>query len=151
MMKPIPTIGLVESSSYLAIAAPSERKTPRMNTLRLLFILLAFMLYASFHSLLASLWAKGKARARLGLLSDRTYRLSYNLIAGITFIPVLAVMALFPGDTLYRLRWPWTVLTMLLQILGAIILMVGILQTDIWHFLGLRRLAVDLVPTGNDH
>jgi hypothetical protein len=60
-------------------------------------------------------------------------------------------MALFPGDTLYRLRWPWTVLTMLLQILGAIILMVGILQTDIWHFLGLRRLAVDLVPTGNDH
>ena len=108
----------------------------------------AFALYAIVHSLLASLWAKGKSRVILGTLSDRWYRFAYNVLGGITFIPVLAVMALYPGDTLYRIPWPCFLLTTILQLTGAAIILVGLLQTDLWHFLGLRQI-VEPGPTGD--
>ena len=101
---------------------------------------LAFVVYAIVHSLLASLWAKQKARLSLGDRGNRIYRLAYNLFSGITFIPVLAVPAAFPGDTLYRLAIPWLVISTALQLLGALIILVGMLQTDIWHFIGIRQL-----------
>jgi protein-S-isoprenylcysteine O-methyltransferase Ste14 len=99
----------------------------------------SFAVYAILHSILASLWAKDKSRAMLGSFSDRAYRLTYNLLAGITFLPVLAIVAVFPGDTLYRISWPWSLLTTLIQLTGAAIILVGILQTDLWHFVGLRQ------------
>jgi protein-S-isoprenylcysteine O-methyltransferase Ste14 len=102
---------------------------------------LAFALYAILHSLLASLWAKGKSRALLGSLSDRAYRLTYNLFAGISFLPVLWIMAANPGSTLYRISWPWLLLSTVLQLTGAAIILGGMLQTDVWHFLGLRQLT----------
>ncbi len=102
---------------------------------------LAFTLYAILHSVLASLWAKGKSRARLGSLSDRAYRFTYNLVAGISFLPVLWIMAANPGSTLYRISWPWLLLSTVLQLTGAAIILVGMLQTDLWHFLGLRQLT----------
>jgi len=101
----------------------------------------AYVLYAIVHSILASPWAKGKSRVILGSLSDRWYRFAYNLLGGITFVPVLAVMAAFPGDALYRIPWPWLLLTTILQLTGATIILVGMLQTDLWHFLGLRQLV----------
>jgi protein-S-isoprenylcysteine O-methyltransferase Ste14 len=100
-----------------------------------------FTLYAILHSLLASLWAKGRSRALFGNLSDRGYRFAYNLLAGITFIPVLGILAAYPGDTLYRIPMPWVLLTAIMQLVGAAIIMIGMLQTDLWHFLGLRQLT----------
>jgi protein-S-isoprenylcysteine O-methyltransferase Ste14 len=101
----------------------------------------AFALYAILHSILASQWAKGKSRALLGSMSDRVYRLTFNLLGGITFLPVLGVLAAYPGDTLYRIPWPWSLLTTVLQLAGAAIILIGMLQTDLWHFLGLQQLA----------
>lgn len=101
----------------------------------------AFTLYAILHSILASLWAKGKSRALLGALSDRAYRFTYNLFAGISFLPILWVMASNPGSTLYRISWPWLLLSSVFQLAGAAIILAGMLQTDIWHFLGLKQLT----------
>ena len=109
---------------------------------------LAFVVYAIVHSLLASLWAKQKARTSLGDRSDRSYRLVYNLFSGITLIPVLAVPALLPGTTLYHLTGPWLLISTSIQILGALIILVGMLQTDIWHFIGIRQL-LDPSQAGN--
>jgi protein-S-isoprenylcysteine O-methyltransferase Ste14 len=102
---------------------------------------LAFTAYAIVHSLLASLRAKQKVRASLGDRAERSYRFFYNIFSGVTLIPVLAVPMLLPGENIYRFTGPWLVASTLLQLLGALIILVGMLQTDIWHFIGLRQLV----------
>ncbi len=102
----------------------------------------AVLLYGAPHSLLASWWAKRKARQSFGALGARGYRLFYNIVAVITFIPVLAVPAWMPGPTLYSIPWPWLLLTGALQLLAAGAIAIGVLQTDAAHFLGLRQLMV---------
>jgi protein-S-isoprenylcysteine O-methyltransferase Ste14 len=112
-----------------------------MSLVEPLLVFGAFALYAILHSFLASLWAKGKSRALLGSMSDRVYRLTFNLLGGLTFLPVLWVLAAYPGETLYRIRWPWSLLTTVVQLVGSAIILIGMLQTDLWHFLGLRQLT----------
>jgi protein-S-isoprenylcysteine O-methyltransferase Ste14 len=106
----------------------------------ILFTFLAVATYGALHSLLAGLWAKRLAQRSLGSAA-RGYRLAYNAVALGTLLPVLAVPALDPGRELYRLRLPWLALTTAGQVLALITLAVGLLQTDPWHFLGLRQLA----------
>jgi protein-S-isoprenylcysteine O-methyltransferase Ste14 len=106
----------------------------------IIFTLLAVAAYGALHSLLAGLWAKRLAQRSLGSAA-RGYRLAYNAVALITLLPVLAVPALDPGRELYRIRLPWVALTTAGQALALIALAVGLLQTDPWHFLGLRQLA----------
>jgi protein-S-isoprenylcysteine O-methyltransferase Ste14 len=101
----------------------------------------AFVLYAIVHSILASLRIKQKTLQTYGEGAERGYRLAYNILSGITLIPVLAVPMFLPGDTLYRLSGLWLVASTLLQLLGALIILVGMLQTDIWHFIGIRQLT----------
>jgi protein-S-isoprenylcysteine O-methyltransferase Ste14 len=105
-----------------------------------LLTFLAFSAYAIIHSLLASLRAKQEANTRFGTRSEQGYRLVYNLFSSITLIPVLVIPAIFPGETLYRLRGLWIVGSTSLQVLGALVILVGMIQTDIWHFLGIRQL-----------
>ena len=116
---------------------------------------LAVVLYGLLHSLLASPPAKALAHRLLGPISDRSYRLAYNVIAGLTLLPVLGVVAVYPGEVLYRLQSPWLGLALLGQASAVAILLLGVLQTDVWHFLGLRQLmgpadgrAPRLVTTG---
>jgi protein-S-isoprenylcysteine O-methyltransferase Ste14 len=71
---------------------------------------------------------------------DRLYRLLYNLAGGLTFLPVLYLVARYPGQTLYRIDPPWLVLSLAGQALAVVILLLGVLQTDVWRFLGLAQL-----------
>jgi protein-S-isoprenylcysteine O-methyltransferase Ste14 len=102
---------------------------------------LAVAAYAALHSLLASRWAKARARALLGSAADRLYRLIFNLLGIVTFLPVLAILALEPGRRLYAVPWPWSALFLAGQAAAAALIAVGIWQTDAWHFLGLRQLV----------
>jgi methanethiol S-methyltransferase len=111
--------------------------------------------YGLVHSLLASLPIKAWVRRLLGPAADRYYRLVYNGIAALTFLPVLALAAALPGKTLYRLHLPWTLLALGLQIFALCVLAVGVLQTGAVSFLGLRQVlgppeasAPRLVVTG---
>jgi protein-S-isoprenylcysteine O-methyltransferase Ste14 len=96
--------------------------------------------YGALHSLMASPWAKRRVRQAIGSTSDRFYRLFFNVVGGLTFLPVLAVVAINPGPLIYRIPWPWSVLTVIGQAGAVLLLVAGLLQTDVWHFLGLRQL-----------
>lgn len=102
--------------------------------------LFAVAVYGALHSLMASHGAKHAVRRMFGAGAGRWYRLIFNFLGGLLFIPVLAVVALDPGMIIYRLDPPWLVMTVLIQVLALIVLGIGLIQTDAMHFLGLRQL-----------
>jgi protein-S-isoprenylcysteine O-methyltransferase Ste14 len=102
---------------------------------------IAVAAYAALHSLLASRWAKARSRVLLGSGADRVYRLIFNVLGVLTFLPVLVILALEPGRRLYAVAWPWSALFLAGQAAAAAVVVIGIWQTDAWHFLGLRQLV----------
>jgi len=109
--------------------------------LSFLFVLLAMALYGAVHSLLASARAKAHARQWFGPAADRWYRLVYNLIGGVSFLPVLWLVAKLPDQPLYAIPWPWTLLTSAGQLIGVLVILLGVWQTGAGRFLGLRQLT----------
>lgn len=105
-----------------------------------LFTLLAVAIYGGIHSLLASFRAKRMAQRALGPGAARAYRLLYNALAAVTFLPVLAVPASEPGTLIYSIGWPWILLTAFIQLAAAVTVFIGIMQTGAMSFLGLRQL-----------
>ena len=102
-------------------------------------ILLAVFFYSVFHSLLASLWVKARARAWFGPETERWYRLAYNAIAVVSLVPVLALPALLPDRNLYAIPFPWALINLVIQGLAGLALVVGLWQTGLWTFLGIRQ------------
>lgn len=102
-----------------------------------LVLLLAIALWGCLHSLLAAHSVKERLQARWGTLS-RFYRLFYNMFAVVTFLPVLVLAAILPDRMLYTLSSPWVFLALLGQGAALVMLLVGLLQTNIWEFLGLQ-------------
>jgi protein-S-isoprenylcysteine O-methyltransferase Ste14 len=110
-------------------------------TLAAILTLLAVAAYGALHSALATLWMKARARRWFGPASERVYRLGYNVIGAVTLLPVLAIPAIEPGPTIYRVPSPLSLLFLAGQGAAALVIVIGILQTDAWHFLGLRQLT----------
>jgi protein-S-isoprenylcysteine O-methyltransferase Ste14 len=104
-------------------------------------VLFAVLVYGGVHSFLASLWVKARARHWFGALADRAYRLLYNVIAVVSFLPVLALAGLLPDRTLYSIPFPWILATSVGQLAAIAALLLGLLQTDVWSFLGFRQLV----------
>ena len=102
-------------------------------------ILFAVAVYGLIHSLMASLWAKSRARQWIGPAAERWYRLAYNLFGFISLLPVLALPALLPDARLYSIPSPWRYLTLAGQLLAVVTLAVGLMQTGAWSFLGLQQ------------
>ena len=115
-----------------------------------LVIFLAVAAYGALHSLLASNRAKQAFRRTFGQSIYRFYRIFYNIVGGLTFFPVLVIAALDPGQTLYYLTWPWTLLTYAGQFLAIILLLLGLYQTDSLYFLGFRQVAQPGAPEPSD-
>ncbi|MGD8603759.1 MAG: isoprenylcysteine carboxylmethyltransferase family protein [Anaerolineales bacterium] len=112
-------------------------------------VLLAVMLYGGLHSLTASPAIKSLAARLMGENYDRLYRLLFNIAGGITFLPVLYLVARYPGQTLYSMGMPWLALSLAGQVLAVVILLVGVYQTDAWHFLGLSQLVGNKTTSSN--
>jgi protein-S-isoprenylcysteine O-methyltransferase Ste14 len=106
-----------------------------------LIVTLATILYAVVHSLLATLGAKARARQWFGPFADRWYRLTYNIFAVISFLPILGLLATLPDRTLYIIPSPWLLLSSVGQLVGAVIITLGIWQADAWSFIGLRQIV----------
>jgi hypothetical protein len=70
-------------------------------------------LYAAVHSWLASQRMKDWTRRTLGATTDRWYRLAYNVVGGVTFLPLLVMLAWLPDRVLYTLSSPWLWLALL--------------------------------------
>ena len=104
-------------------------------------ILLAVVIYGLVHSWLASLQAKALAQRAFGIRAARFYRLAYNLFAALTLLPVLALAAALPDQSIYIIPFPWVLVTTAIQLLSALVIVVGIWQTGLWSFIGLGQLA----------
>lgn len=102
---------------------------------------LAVTAYGLLHSLLASTWVKSISQRIWGDQSKRYYRLLYNVLSLVLLLPVLAVPILFPGIVLYEIPCPLAGFFVAGQVLAVLILLVGLMQTDPWHFLGLRQFS----------
>jgi protein-S-isoprenylcysteine O-methyltransferase Ste14 len=108
-----------------------------------LVIIIAIFLWGLVHSLLASFATKERVHRWFGTGSDRWYRLAYNVISILTFLPILGLLAMDPGKTLYTIPTPWSYLALLGQLIAVAAIGVGLLQTGLWSFLGIQQLLVD--------
>ena len=106
----------------------------------MLWLIFSILLWGLLHSLLASLKVKELARRWLGDRAGRFYRLGYNVLAVVSFLPVLVVAALTPDRRLYLASLPWSGLMVLGELLAIAALVVGFRQTDALEFLGLRQI-----------
>ena len=104
------------------------------------WVLLAVAAYGAIHSLLASRRAKRMLEGWLGEGVRRYYRLGFSILAGLTFLPVLALVWLLPDRWIYAVPPPWSALTALLQLAGLAGLVLGVLQTGPTRFLGLDQI-----------
>ena len=109
-------------------------------------ILAAWGIYGLLHSWLASLPVKGWVQRRLGSGVYAWYRLFFNIVGGLTFLPILALVGILPDQPLYRIPFPWNLLAVLVQLAGAAIVATGVLQTGLLAFLGLDGFITGRAP-----
>jgi len=122
----------------MLVAVPS---LPLSSIQAAFLVLVAPAAYTALHSLLASLPAKRSARRLFGPSADRLYRLTYNMVGAVTLLPLLAFAAWQPGQLLYRVPPPFVWFFLGGQAAAIAVIGFGLLQTDVWHFLGIRQLA----------
>jgi len=109
-------------------------------TISFWLIMLAVIAYGLLHSFLASLKTKARTRHWFGPATNRWFHLAYNLIEVLTLLPILLLPILLMDREIYVIRYPWVVLTLILQMLSVVVLIVGLRQTGITSFLDLRQL-----------
>jgi protein-S-isoprenylcysteine O-methyltransferase Ste14 len=104
-----------------------------------IFILLfSLVLWGVVHSFLASHLAKDLFRLKAGGMDF--YRLAYNIFAGLSFLPILYLMATLPNRDIYQIPAPWNYIMFGGQLFAALMLFTAFLQTDSLSFVGLRQL-----------
>ncbi|WKZ50111.1 MAG: isoprenylcysteine carboxylmethyltransferase family protein [Anaerolineales bacterium] len=104
------------------------------------YIILSLLLWGLVHSILASLRFKSFLANLLGDAPMRGYRLFYNVFSFLSFLPILYLVAALPDARLYSVSAPLSYAMMLGQGLMVILLVVGVLQTGMLTFAGLRQL-----------
>jgi len=109
----------------------------------LVYIPLAMALWGALHSLTASLAFKEKAARLFGRGAMRFYRLFYNGFSLLTFLPVMALVALPPHRVFYSVPAPWNFLMGAGQGAAAFLALLSVLQTDALHFAGIKQLFVE--------
>ena len=109
----------------------------------IVWLIITFTLWAIIHSVTAARPFKAWVRRRLGRRAyDGFYRLFYNLLASITFLPVLYVLwAHVPSMRLWTVPFPFSLFFLLVQGVGLVGLLISLLQTDVLHFIGLRQVV----------
>lgn len=105
-----------------------------------LVLVLSVLIWGAIHSFTASLGTKEWARRILGGTGIRFYRLAFNLFSVISFLPILWLMVILPDRMLYQIPAPWIYLSSMVQVVAVAILGIGVLQTGVWSFVGLRQL-----------
>jgi protein-S-isoprenylcysteine O-methyltransferase Ste14 len=104
------------------------------------WIILSVLIWGFIHSFLASPRIKELFQGWLGKDLARYYRLVYNFLAGLSFLPVLVIAAVTPDRKLYSVPLPWSALMVIGECLAVVALLMGFRQTDTWEFIGLRQL-----------
>ena len=111
-------------------------------TISFWLILLAMLVYGLLHTLLASRKMIALSRNWFGAKTDLWFRLAYNFIAIFTLLPILLLPILLIDKELYRIHSPWLMLTLIIQAFAVGVLLIGLQQTGIKSFIGLRQLML---------
>ncbi len=112
-------------------------------SLSVLILIIFFTAYAILHSVLAGLPIKNWGRRIFGPGFERWYRLVYNIVAGLTLLPLFPLLAWLPTQTLYLVPAPWRWLMVGGQVLALVGLAAALWQTGLFHFLGLAQLIAE--------
>lgn len=83
------------------------------------WILLAGAIFGPIHSLLATIEIKAKVESWLGEAGKKYYRFFYVVVASITTLAYASLVVIFPDKLIYKIPFPYVILTSLLEI-GAI-------------------------------
>lgn len=104
---------------------------------------LSFVIWAVVHSVTAAASTKAFARRRFGERAFAGwYRLIYNVLALISFVPVLYFLWTgFPQRVLWTIPAPLRYVTIMVQLLALLGLALSLLQTDVWAFVGVRQVV----------
>ncbi|MDI6814240.1 MAG: isoprenylcysteine carboxylmethyltransferase family protein [Desulfitobacteriaceae bacterium] len=105
--------------------------------------------YCILHSFLASLWFKDRVRGRFGENLFRWYRLLYNLISGVTFLPILALLVWLPDRLWYIIPFPFVLVSSAIQLVSIGVMGLGLAQSGLIPFLGLDALFGNRSPSPN--
>lgn len=88
---------------------------------------------------MASLKIKEGVLRMIGSSAMKGYRLGYNLISVISFLPLLVLAVALPDKLLYSIPGPWVAMTLIIQLMAVLALVVGVFQTDLGSFIGLKQ------------
>lgn len=94
------------------------------------------------HSLLATRRMKSLVSARLG--EDRRnaiYRISYNAFATASLLALVRYVRRLPDRSLYRVPWPWRVLTAAAQLALVVVAVRAAVEVGVGPFSGVPELA----------
>lgn len=107
----------------------------------MLLFLLAFFVWAFFHSITTSGWFKSKVSRLFGRrFFDGWYRLLYNFVSVVTFIPLLAAgSVLIPNNVVWRIDSPLSIIFNAIQLIAILGLLISLWQTDFLRFAGLSQ------------
>ncbi|MFW5940684.1 MAG: methyltransferase family protein [Chloroflexota bacterium] len=107
----------------------------------LVSFMILFIIWAVAHSITAAAPFKRWVRRKVGGRAyDGFYRLFYNVVAVVTFVPVLYVAATsVPHQVLWRVRGAWRWIFLFIQVVAFVALVFSLWQTDPLHFAGVRQ------------
>ena len=106
----------------------------------MIWLILSVLLWGFVHSIMASLSFRAKLTNLLGEKTMRFYRLFFNIFSFLSLLPILGLAKVLPDRILYTIPAPWLYLFLFGQILSALGEILGVLQTDVWAFAGLRQI-----------
>jgi methanethiol S-methyltransferase len=104
------------------------------------WLILSVAVWGIVHSILASRQVKLRISNMFGETGTRLYRLAYNLFSVISLLPSMWLWLVLPDVPVYQIRTPWNTLMYLGQALAFLGLVIGVLQTGVFSFIGLSQL-----------
>ncbi len=116
--------------------------------MNILILSAALIIWGAIHSWSASQGVKDFFMRTFGINIQRIYRLGYNFFSIVSLLPILLLLPYLPDHTLYRLPFPWMVVTLGLQGLAVVFLVIGLWQTGVLTFIGLSQLVEPQAQTG---
>lgn len=106
----------------------------------MVIIFLALLAFGLIHSWLAGKRIKQAVERRIGHRAyEGFYRLGYNVLAIVTLVPVFALMLVMPGSTLWQVSDTVAGVFLVIQIAGAIGMIISVLQIDGMRFMGIAQ------------
>jgi methanethiol S-methyltransferase len=109
--------------------------------MNIIWIALAILFFGLIHSFLASNPVKNAVYRNFGSSFERFYRILYNLISLMTLLPLLIILAALPDFRLYKIPYPWILVSLSVQAAAGLSMIISLIQNGIMSFLGIDQLA----------